>query len=97
VWDNKRPIQYLFADFDSLETDLPIKRTIRCVFDGVTPGKYWVKAVWDKEKPFAKRDANFYRPEKGDYENLVSPIIEVKAGKRIDAGTIKCKHKVNGK
>jgi hypothetical protein len=97
VWDNKRPTQYLFADFDSFETDLPIKRTIRCVFDGLTPGKYWVKTVWDKEKPFAKRDANFYRPEKGDYENLVSPIIEVKAGKRTDAGTIKCTHKVKGK
>lgn len=96
-WDNKRPIHYLFADFDQRKPDLVIGQTIRCVFDGVTPEKYWVKAVWDKEKPFAKRDANFYRPEKGDYESLVSPIIEVKAGKRTDAGTIKCTHKVKGK
>jgi hypothetical protein len=96
-WHKKRPIHYLFADFDGWDVNYKIGRTVACVFGGVTPGKYWVKVVWDRKKPFYNEDDEFYRPEKGDYESVVSPVIEVKAGQTVDVGKIKCNKKVKRK
>ncbi|HUT29422.1 MAG TPA: hypothetical protein VMX13_06500 [Sedimentisphaerales bacterium] len=99
-WDHKRRLHYLMAEFEGLGSEYEIGRTIPCIFGGVTPGKYWIKAVWDKEKPFEPLDRSgdgFCRPQKGDYESADSPVIEVEAAQTIDAGVIQCKQKVKGK
>jgi hypothetical protein len=98
-WDQKRPVHYLMAEFDGLGSEYEIGRTTPCIFGGVTPGKYWVKAVWDKAEPFQpfnRRSDDFCKPQKGDYESVDSPVIEVKAGQTVDAGVIECKQKVKG-
>ncbi len=62
---------------------------------GVTPGKYRVKAVWDKAQPY--NFGNDYikgPPQKGDYQSLDSTIITVEAGKTVDNIIIDCTHKV---
>lgn len=94
-WDNKRPAHYLYVDFDGL--NYKIGRIVPCIFMGVTPGKYRLKAVWDRKKPFYNWDDEFYKPQNGDYESIESPIIQVKAAQTIDAGTIECNHKVKNK
>ena len=96
-WDRERPVHYLIGEFEGLDSEHKIGRTIPCIFGGVTPGRYWVKAVWDKAKPFHRRSDDFCRPQKGDYESVDSPVIEVKAGKVADVGVIECKQKVKGK
>lgn len=93
-WAETQPIHSLFVDCDGWDVNYEIGRTVPCVFKGVTPGKYWLKAVWDKEKPFYDRGDDFYRPQKGDYESVDSPVIEVGAGQEVDAGKIKCNKKV---
>ena len=99
-WDHTRPEHYLIGKFQDLGSEYKIGRAIMCIFGGVTPGKYWVKVVWDKAKPFKpfnRRGDDFCRPQKGDYESVDSPVIEVKAGRIVDVGVIECKQKVKGK
>jgi hypothetical protein len=98
-WDQKRRIHYLMAEFDGFASEYEIGRTIPCILGGVTPGRYWVKAVWDKAEPFQpfnRRSDDFCTPQKGDYESVDSPVIEVEAGKVVDVGVIQCKQKVKG-
>lgn len=96
-WDNKRPAHYLYADFDGLSTKYKIGRTVSCVFMVVKPGNYWLKAFWDGKKPYYNEDDKFYKPQNGDYENIDSPIFQVKAAQTTDVGTIECNHKVKTK
>ncbi len=62
---------------------------------GVTPGRYRVKAVWDKAQPYNFGD-NYIKgpPQKGDYQSIDSTVITVDAGKTVDNITIDCTHKV---
>lgn len=69
--------------------------TIPFRIQGVTPSKYWLKAVWDKAKPYNFED-NYITgpPQEGDYQSVESPIITVKAGEKIENIIIDCTHKV---
>jgi hypothetical protein len=102
-WDRERPVHYLMAEFDGFGSEYKIgkERTVQCIIGGVTPGRYWIKAVWDKAEPFqpfSRRSSDdFCTPQKGDYESVDSPVIEVEAGKVVDVGVIECKQKVRGK
>lgn len=96
-WASNRPVHYLKAEFKSLDPRLEPGQKVRCVFRGVTLGKYWIKAVWDKEKPFYNGEDKFYKPQKGDYESTADFVVQVKAGEMVDVGTIECKQKVKGK
>lgn len=96
-WDNKRPVHYLYADFDGLDINYKIRRTVPCVILGVTPGRYRLKAVWDRNKPFYNEDDEYYKPQNGDYENIESPVIQVRAAQTIDVGTLNCNQKVKTK
>jgi hypothetical protein len=62
---------------------------------GVTPGTYQAKAVWDKAKPHNFGD-NYIKgpPQKGDYQSIDSPLITIEAGKTVDNITIDCTHEV---
>jgi len=96
-WDKERPIHFIKVEFGRQGRRVELAGNMPCVFRGVTPGRYWIKAVWDKAKPFAAGDANLYRPQKGDYESSSRVVIEVKAGETTDAGTIECDRKIKGK
>jgi hypothetical protein len=62
---------------------------------GVTPGKYRAKAVWDKAQPYNFGD-NYIKgpPQKGDYQSLDSTVITIEAGKTVKGITIDCTHEV---
>jgi hypothetical protein len=65
---------------------------------GVTPGRYWVKAVWDKAKPYNFEDNYITGPPKpGDCESRELPVITVQAGETIADITIDCTAEVTGK
>lgn len=96
-WSNQRPVHYLNVQFGNTDPRLKPGRTISCAFSTAAPGSYWVKAVWDKAKPYHNGDVKFYKPQKGDYESVDSPVIDVKAGQTVDVGVIQCKQKVKGK
>ena len=95
-WDTKRPAHYLHTEFKGLDSRLQLGRTISCVFRSVTPGNYWVKAVWDAKKPFYQEKDTFYSGQKGDYESVDREVLEVKASRTTDVGKIECKEKVKG-
>ncbi len=57
--------------------------------DGVTPGSYRLKAVWDKSLRFAVKD-EIGVPGPGDYESGEEPSIEVVAGKSVENLTVVC-------
>jgi hypothetical protein len=62
---------------------------------GITPGEYRVKAVWDKAQPYNFGD-NYIKgpPQKGDYQSVDSTVIIIEAGKTVDNIIIDCTHKV---
>jgi hypothetical protein len=71
------------------ETGYKLGTNMSFRIDGVTPGKYRLKAVWDKSYPFAGRD-QIGVPGQGDYESGEEPSIEVVAGKSVENVTIVC-------
>lgn len=61
----------------------------------VTPGKYWIKAVWDKTRPsnyYSGKPGIIGSPQKRDYQSLSSPTITVTAGETVDDIVIDCTH-----
>lgn len=65
--------------------------------EGVTPGKYLIKVVWDKAKPYwnrYERPPKICLPQQGDYESTESPIITVKAGEIVGDIAIDCTREV---
>jgi len=62
---------------------------------GVAPGKYTLKAVWDKAGPRTFGDDYIKGPpQKGDYQSKAGPTIIVSAGKKIEDVNIDCTDKV---
>jgi len=96
-WYSKVPVhritdyfwEYSFHNHEWPGTDIPFH------IQGVTPGKYWAKAVWDKAKPYNFGD-NYIKgpPQPGDYQSVDSPIMTVRAGETIQNVTIDCTGKV---
>lgn len=63
--------------------------------EGVAPGTYTVKAVWDKATPRTFGDDYIKAPpQQGDYENTSPPTITVDAGEKVENIKIDCTHKV---
>jgi hypothetical protein len=63
----------------------------RFAFTTVLPGKYHLKAIWDKRAPHS--DTNSAGP--GDYETFVSPQIIVKAGATV-TNLLFCTNRIAG-
>jgi hypothetical protein len=58
---------------------------------GVTPGTYTLKAVWDKAKPYTFGDDYIKGPpQPGDCESKNAPTITVKAGQKTEDLIIDC-------
>jgi len=62
---------------------------------GVTPGEYYVKAVWDRAEPYNFEDHYLTGPpQPGDFQSIESPHIIVTAGETTQIGIVYCTHKV---
>jgi hypothetical protein len=62
---------------------------------GVRPGTYTLKAVWDQAEPRSFGDDYIKGPPSpGDYESKNAPTITVKAGQKIENVKIDCTHKL---
>jgi len=96
-WYREMPVHRLTTYFSkfSFHNDQWPRNEIAFGIRSVTPGKYWVKAVWDKAKPYNFED-NYIKgpPQQGDYESIEAPIITVKAGETVENLTIDCTHEV---
>ena len=70
--------------------------SIPFVIQGVTPGKYRIKAVWDNAGPYTFED-NYIKgpPQDGDYVSVESPVIVVKAGEKVENVIVDCTHSVS--
>ncbi len=92
-WYEKPPVHRLAACFGdaTFRNFAPVyKRKFPFTIVAVTPGRYWVKAVLDRTQPLSKRTDRIYLPQPGDYQNVESPIITVKAGEIVEGITIHC-------
>ncbi len=58
--------------------------------NGLLPGKYKVKAIWDRLAPFAGADAKEPDPGKGAFRSGQSQTITIEAGKRFERLVIEC-------
>jgi len=96
-WYDKIPVHRITAYFSKYSFHNHQWPTSNIPFriQGITPGRYRAKAVWDKAKPHNFGD-NYITgpPQKGDYQSVESPLITVKAGEKIENIIIDCTHKV---
>jgi len=96
-WQRNPSIHRLVVSFDKFLLDKyspKASRNFLFSIEGITPGKYWLKAVWDKAKPRRKAHALICRPQQGDYASVESPVIAIEAGKIVEDVIIDCTHKV---
>ena len=96
-WQNKPPLQLLHATFDdSLFDDYSPKISKHFLFGikGVTPGKYRLKAVWDKAKPHCEYWDKICLPSAGDFQSIHSQVVTVKPGQVTNNIIIDCTHKL---
>jgi hypothetical protein len=98
-WHQKPPVHRLVASFDEFlinEYVSKVSQNFLFGIEGVTPGKYRLKVVWDKTKPHCEKYAQICLPQRGDYQSILSPIITIKAGEIVENVIIDCTHEVKG-
>ncbi len=97
-WNQGRIVHRLAASFDRYSFDhCELTENFPFCFEGVTPGKYWVKAVWGRAKSFgfyAGTSTTTGAPQKGDYQSLNLPLVTVKAGETTEGVVVNCTHAV---
>lgn len=98
-WDKRPIIHRLRADYNPLYSGanryVLLTENFSFRLETVTPGKYWIKAVWDKTRPsnfYSGKPAIIGTPQKGDYHSLSSPTITVTAGETVGNIVIDCTH-----
>ena len=98
-WSTTRPVHWARADFSEMGWGQKAwPRSVPVRFEGVTPGRYWVKAVYDRAAPFCRRDAAsppVCRPGIGDHESTERRSVEVKAGQVVGYGRLRCESVVS--
>jgi len=96
-WHEKPPIHRLSASFDEFLISAygaQISEDFLFGIEGVTPGEYRIKAVWDKAKPHCDEYAQMCLLRGGDYQSIDSPVITVKAGEIVESVIVDCTHEV---
>jgi hypothetical protein len=74
-----------------------VDNTIPFRFECVTPGRYWVKAVYDSAEPYCKEGDGVCLPTAGDFESADRTVIEVTAGQTATAPPVDCTTGVGAK
>ena len=88
------PYRRTLPGFDDGSDDSADARLISFTFTGITPGKYRLKAVWDKQPPFASKDAKVGVADAGDYESALGAPIEVAAAEILEGLIVSCTNRV---
>ncbi|MDP2653596.1 MAG: hypothetical protein Q8Q08_06135 [Candidatus Omnitrophota bacterium] len=70
--------------------------TIPFVIEGVAPGSYRLKAVWDRAEPYCERDDFACPGSNGDFESGESAPVEVTAGGTVKDISLDCVIPVTG-
>ena len=97
-WYEKVPAHRLTARFGkfSFHNRQWPGSNIPFLIQGVTPGDYRVKAVWDIAEPFCFGDKYIKGPpQEGDYVSVESSVITVDAGKPVKNVRVDCTHAVS--
>jgi hypothetical protein len=104
-WASVRPEHYLLADLSELYPvvfgreqvqDGKLSTNVNFVIYGVTPGKYRIKAIWNKTwLSGSPNDVIMHRLQRGDFQSSLSPIITVSRGVATKPVTIECKNSVS--
>lgn len=98
-WNSVRPEHYLIANLDSsyphiFESgklrDGKLSKNVNFIIYGITPGKYRLKAVWDKLAPFTMEDQPVCKPSAGDFESTSSDLITIRKGVTTEGVSIDC-------
>ena len=99
-WNSARPGHYLTADLtcsyprffnEGQMQDGKLSSSVNFIISGVTPGRYRLKAVWDKTEPFSKRAEILCQPRAGDYESTASPLVQVRKGADTEGVRVDCR------
>ena len=67
-----------------------LEKAVNFQIDGITPGKYWIKVIWDKAEPHGNEKDILVKPKAGDYVSVDSPTITVESGKTVEGIMINC-------
>jgi hypothetical protein len=92
-WHRKPPVHRLAASLDEflISEDGPnVSRDFLFGVEGVTPGKYWLKAVWDKATPYCETYDAICLPDRGDFQGVAPTVVTVKAGQTVENILIDC-------
>jgi hypothetical protein len=97
-WWSEVPVHRLCVAFWRYEMFSPHVRPgafVHFLFCGVSPGRYYLKAVWDTSPPSAFTDnAISGPPSPGDYENQQGPLLNVTPGGVIRGVIVDCTQEV---
>lgn len=97
-WYSSVPVHRLAKSFSKyfLRNQQWPGSSIPFVIQGVTPGKYRIKAVWDNAAPYTFED-NYIKgpPQDGDYVSVDSPVIIVTAGEKVKDIVVDCTRAVS--
>ncbi len=86
-WIASEPVQRVRINLDPEHGE--VGKAIDFRLYGVTPGRYWVKAVWDRKFPFVGL-SEMYTLCPGDYESTEMVDITVMAKETVEGVTIDC-------
>jgi hypothetical protein len=98
-WAATAPAQYMIADLKysyphvfekDRMSDGTLSNAVNFIIYGVTPGRYRLKAIWDKAAPFAKENEIVCQPSSGDYESTKSPLVSIYRARTTDRIKIDC-------
>lgn len=98
-WSSTRPVHYLIADLrysypsrfiqGKLE-DESLRQWVDFAIEGVTPGNYRLKVVWDKSPPHTPDHKVVCQPMAGDFESESSPVVSVRRGEEAKNFEVDC-------
>jgi hypothetical protein len=99
-WYSRVPVHRLTVEFSAFNlrpTGTWPDKSIPFMVSGVTPGRYYLKVIWDCSSPNTFRYGSISGPPSpGDYENHLAPLIDVAAGGVIRDIAVDCTQKVDG-
>ena len=94
-WAAAKPVQRVRGRFYPFHK-VVIGQSVPFNINGVTPGKYWIKAVFDVAKPLHEEQNDVYAGEAGDFESSPRKVIDVRIGEVTDAGEVNCTTRIGG-
>jgi hypothetical protein len=100
AWQDSRPVHRVLMELgdELIMGDRPREKgsTVEFRIEGVTPGRYWVKAVYDVAEPFCELGGEnaMCVAGPGDYEGARMEAVKVEWGEVTDVGVVECSTEV---